>query len=133
MMCVRGSMQHSREDAYRPDMAKAKYQGPPERLELYEELVASVEGVERKGAANPYTSRNGWMTSFLDKEGEVSIRLGAEEIEQFIDRHDSRISHQYGRQMKDFVVMPDAMLEDPELAREWFTKSWGHAGTLEPK
>ena len=56
-------------------MAKAKYQGPADRLALYEELVASVEGVERKGAANPYTSRHGHMTSFIDKEGEVSIRL----------------------------------------------------------
>jgi hypothetical protein len=40
-------------------MAKAKYAGPFEMLELYEVLVASVEGVERKGAGNPYTSRNG--------------------------------------------------------------------------
>ena len=29
----------------------AKYPGPVERLELYEALVASVDGVERKGAA----------------------------------------------------------------------------------
>jgi hypothetical protein len=40
-------------------MAKAKYAGPFEMLELYETLVTSVEGVERRGAANPYTSRNG--------------------------------------------------------------------------
>ena len=114
-------------------MAQAEYQGPADRLELYEELVASVEGVERKGAANPYTSRNGWMTSFIDKEGEVSIRLGKEEIEAFIDKYDSRTSFQYGREMKDFVVMPDEMLEDPDLARAWFIKSWEHAGTLKPK
>ena len=49
-------------------MAKAKYQGPADRLALYEELVASVDGVDRKGAANPYTSRHGYMTSFIDKE-----------------------------------------------------------------
>jgi len=47
-------------------MAKASYAGPSEKLELYETLVDSVEGVERKGAANPYTSRNGYMTSFID-------------------------------------------------------------------
>ena len=41
-------------------MAKAKYQGPADRLALYDALVASVDGVERKGAANPYTSRNGY-------------------------------------------------------------------------
>jgi hypothetical protein len=38
-------------------MAKAKYTGPPEMLELYEALVASVEGVGRKGATNSSTSR----------------------------------------------------------------------------
>lgn len=114
-------------------MAKAKYTGPPERLEIYESLVASVEGVERKGAANPYTSRNGWMTSFLDKEGEVSIRLSQEQIQDFIERYDSRTSFQYGRNMKDFVVMPKSMLEEADLARDWFVKSWEHTGTLEPK
>lgn len=114
-------------------MARAKYTGPEDRLQLYEELVASVEGVERKGAANPYTSRNGWMTSFIDKEGEVSLRLDKDEIEAFIEEYDSRISHQYGREMKDFVVMPDPMLEDLALARKWFLKSWNHVGTLEPK
>jgi hypothetical protein len=114
-------------------MAKAEYLGPPDRLALYEALVASVEGVERKGAANPYTSRNGWMTSFIDQEGEVSIRLGREEIEFFIDEYASRTTSQYGREMKEFVVMPDEMLEDLDLARAWFIKSWDHAGTLKPK
>jgi hypothetical protein len=114
-------------------MAKAKYTGPPEKLELYEELVTSIEGVERKGAANPYTSRNGHMTSFLDKAGEVSIRLGKADREEFIETYDSRISVQYGSQMKEFVVMPDSMLEDVDEAREWFVKSWDWVGTLEPK
>jgi len=114
-------------------MAKAKYTGPPEKLELYETLVASVEGVERKGAANPYTSRNGQMTSFLDKAGEVSIRLDETDREEFIERYDSRISVQYGSQMKEFVVVPDDMLEAMDEVKDWFAKSWDWVGTLEPK
>lgn len=114
-------------------MAKAKYGGPPDKLELYEELVASVEGVERKGAANPYTSRNGHMTSFIDKGGEVSIRLDEEDREEFLEEFDSRISVQYGSQMKEFVVVPDDMLEAQEEIRDWFAKSWDWVGTLEPK
>lgn len=114
-------------------MAKAKYAGPPEKLQLYEDLVAAVDGVDRKGAANPYTSRNGWMTSFIDKSGEVSIRLGGDDIETFIATYDSRISFQYGREMKDFVVLPDSMLEDLEASREWFVRSWEWSGALEPK
>ena len=114
-------------------MARAKYQGPPERLALYEELVASVEGVDRKGAANPYTSRNGYMTSFIDKEGELSIRLDKADRERFIERYDSRIATQYGKNMPDFAVVPEAMLQDLDELRPWFVRSWDFVGTLEPK
>lgn len=114
-------------------MAKAKYQGPADRLELYEELVASVEGVERKGAANPYTSRNGYMTSFIDKEGEVSIRLDKADREEFIEQYDSRISMQYGKNMPEFVLVPDSLLERKDELRPWFVRSWEWVGTLDPK
>ena len=114
-------------------MAKAKYGGPADKLSLYEELVGSVEGVERKGAANPYTSRNGHMTSFIDKGGEVSIRLDEEDRQEFIEKYDSRISVQYGSQMKEFVVVPDDLLERQNELREWFVRSWDWVGTLEPK
>jgi len=114
-------------------MAKAKYQGPADRLALYEELVASVQGVERKGAANPYTSRNERMTSFIDKEGEVSIRLDKADREAFIERYGSRISVQYGKNMPEFVVVPDSLLERPDEIRPWFVRSWEWVGTLGPK
>jgi hypothetical protein len=73
-------------------VARSKFVGPPEKLELHEDLVSSVEGVERKGAANPYTSRNGHMTSFIDKDGEVSIRVAEGDREEFLEKHDSRVS-----------------------------------------
>ena len=114
-------------------MAKAKYQGPSDRLALYEKLVASVEGVERKGAANPYTSRNGYMTSFIDKGGEVSIRLDKADREAFIERYDTRISQQYGKNMPEFAVVPDDLLERPDELGPWFVKSWEWVGTLDPK
>jgi hypothetical protein len=114
-------------------MAKAKYQGPADRLALYEELVASVEGVERKGAANPYTSRNGYMTSFIDKEGEVSLRLSRADQVEFIERYDSRIPVQYGKDMPDFAVVPADLLERADELRPWFMKSWDFVGSLDPK
>lgn len=114
-------------------MAKAKYQGPAGRLALYEELVASVEGVERKGAANPYTSRNGYMTSFIDKAGEVSLRLSKADQAEFIEEYDSRVPVQYGKNMPDFAVVPEDLLERQDELRPWFVRSWDFAGTLEPK
>jgi hypothetical protein len=114
-------------------MAKAIYTGPAEKLELYEALVASVDGVDRKGAANPYTSRNGHMTSFIDKAGEVSIRLDQEDREVFMGRYDTELAVQYGSVMKEFVVVPDDLLERPDELREWFVRSWEWVGTLQPK
>lgn len=60
----------------------SKYESPAERLESYEAAVASVEGLDRKGATMPYTSLNGHMTSFLDKEGSVVIRLSSQDREE---------------------------------------------------
>lgn len=114
-------------------MAKAKYEGLADRLALYEGLVASIKGVERKGAANPYTSRNGHMTSFIDKEGEVSIRLDEVARERFIEQYGSRMSMQYGRQMKEFLVVPPSLLERQHEIRPWFVRSWEWVGTLAPK
>ena len=114
-------------------MAKAKYQGPADRLALYEQLVASVEGVDRKGAANPYTSRNGYMTSFIDKVGEVSIRFDKADREAFIKQYDTRISVQYGKNMPEFAVVPADLLERQEELRPWFIRGWEWVGSLEPK
>lgn len=114
-------------------MAKAKYSGPPEKLERYAELVAGLEGVDLKGAANPYTSRNGHMTSFLDKTGAVSIRLDEESREDFIERYDTQLSVQYGSVMKEFVVVPDDLLDSDNEISAWFARSWEWVGTLEPK
>lgn len=111
----------------------AGYKGPADRLELYEALVTSVEGVERKGAANPYTSRNGHMTSFIDKEGEVSIRLDEASRQEFIEKYGSRISVQYGSQMKEFVVVPDDLLERHDELQDWFVRSWEWVGSKEQK
>ena len=50
--------------------------GPPERqLALYESLIATQSGLERKGATNPYTSVNGNMFTTLSPEGNLGIRL----------------------------------------------------------
>jgi len=114
-------------------MAKAKYQGPADRLTLYDELVASVEGIDRKGAANPYTSRNGYMTSFIDKAGEVSLRLSRADQAEFIESYDTRIPVQYGKNMPDFVVVPNDLLERQDELRPWFVRSWEFVGTLDPK
>jgi hypothetical protein len=50
---------------------------PPERLASYERAVATLPGVERKGATVPYTSVNGNMFSYLGPTGTLALRLSS--------------------------------------------------------
>lgn len=111
----------------------AKYPGPPEALERYEALIGARPDMDRKGAKNPYTSRNGHMCSFLDADGHIGLRLSPEDRRAFIDRYDTRIAEQYGRQMKEFVVVPDDLANRPEEVLEWFDRGWKWVGTRKPK
>jgi len=109
------------------------YGGPADRLRLDEEAVSRIAGLERKGATMPYTSRNGHMTSFLDKGGSAAVRLDEAARAEFLSRYDSGIAAQHGREMKDFVVVPDSLLEDPVTFGEWLRRGHEWVGTLEPK
>ena len=110
-----------------------RYQGPSDQLALYERLVATNPDVERKGATMPYTSRNGHMFSFFDPTGTMALRLSAEDRRQFLDEHATTLAEQYGRVMKEYVVVPDELLEDTEKLRDWFDRSHDWVGTLKPK
>jgi hypothetical protein len=49
---------------------------PAEKVALYEKSLATLPGVEQKGADNPYTSLNGNMFSLLSAMTEtVALRL----------------------------------------------------------
>ena len=65
-------------------MGKQSTEPPADRLEFYEKLVASLPGVERKGATVPYTSLNGHMFSYLSKEGKLALRLPEQARAEFI-------------------------------------------------
>lgn len=114
-------------------MAKAKYPGPPEALELYEALVSRLEAVDRKGAANPYTSVNGHMFSFLDKEGTVAIRFSDDDWTEFTTTFDSGPSIQYGKTMNGYATVPADLLADTDALAGWFQRSHDYIGTLKPK
>lgn len=113
--------------------SKAGYGGPADRLAAYETLVGRFAGVERKGAANPYTSRNGWMTSFLDVDGVLSLRLSPDDRAEFADTYETQTSVQYGKPMQEFLVVPDDLLEDVDELAPWFQRSLDWVATLKPK
>ena len=62
-----------------------------EKLEIYDKLVAKCPRFERKGKTGPYTSANGHMFSFLNKDGELGIRFSKEVQEKYIKDFDTAI------------------------------------------
>ena len=111
----------------------AGYIGPAESLTLYERLVLAKPGVERKGATMPYTSRNGHMFSFLDPAGSMALRLPPDARQEFIAQYQTSLAEQHGHTMKEYVVVPDDLLERTDELAAWLTRSHDWIGTLKPK
>lgn len=102
-------------------------------LEQYEAAIAKLKNVERKGKTMPYTSLNGHMFSFLDKEGNLSIRLNEKEREAFLKKHNSKLSEQHGRIMKEYVLVPGSIAKDASKLTKYLQLSFEYVSTLKPK
>jgi hypothetical protein len=111
----------------------AGYIGPAKSLTLYERLVEATPGVERKGATMPYTSRNGHMFSFLDPTGSMALRLPPDARQEFIAQYQTRLAEQHGHTMKEYVVVPDGLLDRTDDLAAWLARSQDWIGTLKPK
>ena len=96
---------------------------PAEKLELYEKLVKTCAGVERKGDVHPYTSVNGHMFSYLDQTGTMGLRLPDEEIEGFLKKYKAKLFESYGVVKKDYVTVPDSLLQDTKALSRYFRLS----------
>jgi hypothetical protein len=98
-------------------------------LVIYEKMVASQPDIQRKGAANPYTSMNGNMFSFITKEDEIALRLpdevrakmGAEPVIQ------------YNSVMRGYALASQALLSKPAQLAKLFAQSVAYAATLPAK
>ena len=114
-------------------MAKPAPHAPSDKVALYEKLIATNLSVERKGAANPYTSLNGNMFSQLLPSGKLSLRLPAAEREAFLKKFNTKLVEQYGVVMKEYVEVPDSLLENTEEIKKYFDISYNYAASLKPK
>jgi hypothetical protein len=109
------------------------YPGPAEALERYLTLVEASGNGEVKGAKNPYTSRNGHMFSFLDRDGAMALHLSKELETEFRSIYESGPVTQYNATMRGYSSVPDELLDDTDALREWYDRAWEWIGTLEPK
>ena len=102
-------------------------------LALYEKLIAEFPEVERKGKTMPYTSLNGHMFSFLMKDGKLALRLAEGERESFEEEFKTEPCIQYGTLMKEYVTVPDALLQNTEALKKYFNLSFSYVSSLKPK
>ncbi len=110
------------------------YPGPKIALDRYREVVeASSADTEVKGAKNPYTSLNGHMFSFLDRDGTMALRLSDELRDHYGTEYSTEPVMQYGSVMRGYVAIPGELFGDTEELATWFDRSYEWIGTLEPK
>jgi TfoX/Sxy family transcriptional regulator of competence genes len=103
------------------------------KLSLFDALIATVPGIERKGATVPYTSHNGNMFSYLSKQGTLSLRLPDGPREAFLKKYKTRLCSQYGVVQKEYVEVPDALLRKTSELKQYFAVSYQHVKSLKPK
>jgi TfoX/Sxy family transcriptional regulator of competence genes len=106
---------------------------PAVQLELYEKLIKTNPKIERKGAANPYTSLNGHTFTYLNASGSLALRLPEDEREKFLKKYKTTLFEAYGAVMKEYVTVPDSLLKDTKTLQPYFQLSYQYIQSLKPK
>ena len=106
---------------------------PAAKVDLYDKLIATHPEVERKGAANPYTSLNGHMFTLLHDSRSLAIRLLEDKREEFLKKYKTTLFKAYGAIMKEYVAVPDALLKNTKELQKYLELSYEYVKTLKPK
>jgi len=107
---------------------------PADKLALYDKLIATHPEIERKGAANPYTSLNGHMFSLLlGPKGVMALRLPENERDKFLKKYDTTLYEAYGAVMREYVTVPDTLLKNTKALQKHLAVSYAYVKTLKPK
>ena len=107
---------------------------PADKLVLYDKLIATMPEIERKGAANSYTSLNGHMFSLLlGPKGVMALRLPEDEREKFLKKYGTTLYEAYGAVMREYVTVPDALLKNTKALEEYLAIGYAYIKTLKLK
>ncbi len=104
-----------------------------DRLKLYDHIVSQCPKFERKGKKMIYTSANGYMFTLLNKDAEIGIRLSKEAQKAFKENYKATEYRSYGAVMRDYVKVPDQLLNDTELLVRYFNESYNYVMSLPTK
>lgn len=112
---------------------KPKSTIPQGKIDLYNKLVATNPKIERKGDTIPYTSHNGHMFSYLEKDGSLGLRLPADELEKFLKKYKTTLFKSYGIVKKDYALVPEKLQRNIKELKPYFDISYEYVKTLKPK
>jgi TfoX/Sxy family transcriptional regulator of competence genes len=115
----------------RKAMAPPKKTASPE-VALYDRLIATIPSIERKGAANPYTSLNGNMFTLLH-QSRLAIRLPEDRREEFLKKYKTKLFEAYGTVMEEYVAVPATLLRNERELKKYLELSYEYAKTLKTK
>jgi TfoX/Sxy family transcriptional regulator of competence genes len=105
---------------------------PSDQEVLYDKLIATIPEIQRKGAANPYTSLNGNMFTLLH-QSRLAIRLPERHREEFVKKYKTNLFEAYVTVMPEYVAVPDALLKKTKELQGYLELSYEYAKTLRSK
>ena len=110
----------------------AKPSASNERVEISDRLIDAHPTIQRKGAANHYTSVNGHMFSCVNKVGDIAVRLSKEERGVFMQKYSAELLVSYNTVMKEYVVVPDKVLFNVDTFMMYLNMSFDYVSSLKP-
>lgn len=106
---------------------------PQNKLDAYKKLIEANPKIELRGAAIPYTSFNGHMFSYFEKDGTFGLRIPEKEREVFLKKYKTTLFISYGIIKKEFVLVPDKLFLNFKEFKPWFDISFEYVASLKPK
>ncbi len=102
-------------------------------LTLFDRLIASHEGITRKGKSMPYTAVNGNMFTFVDPDDRLCLRLSKTDRADWAETFPADPVLQYGKVMRGYVAVPPELLNDEPTLHVWFARAVTSARALPAK
>jgi hypothetical protein len=63
----------------------------------------------------------------------LALRLPSEKLQHFLEKFKTELCVQHGAVMKEYAIVPDALLMDTNELASYFTHGYDYVNSLKPK
>lgn len=106
---------------------------PPWLVELFGDALAATPGERRQMFGYPCGFLNGQLFCGLFASS-MFVRLGEGDRAELLATEGARVFDPMGgRPMREYVVVPPALLDDAEALRKWLSRAAVYASALPPR